>query len=59
MTVKELKEKLESRPEDTAVMVLNTERCSIEDVEVPDAFGQGDAQIVLFIPKLWGSEGSL
>ncbi len=53
MTVKELKEKLESRPEDSAVMVLNTEHCSIEDVEVPEAFGKGDAQIVLFVPKPW------
>ncbi len=55
MTVKELKQKLENRPEDTAVMVLNTKFCSIEDAEMPDAFGKDDAQIVLFVPEHWGA----
>ena len=53
MTVRELKEKLEDRPEDTAVMVLNTESCSIENAQMPDRFGRDDAQIVLFVPERW------
>ncbi len=55
MTVKELKQRLEDRPENTAVMVLNTESCCIENAKMPDHFGEGDAQIVLFLPEDWNT----
>ena len=56
MTVKDLKERLAKYADDTPVMILNTQKNSVENAQMPDAFDEPHRRIVVLEPEHWGAQ---